>query len=358
MMKISRIVSAFGGLALAVMVTACMILAGVALTTAYAGQLTRLRLEMRPQTGNVWQSALDLRALPPNSRPAQLTAVVDATEASRQGLEPRVSMVLNGIVVARIRAAGDGSTQITANLQERLVATRNRIELAVTPAAVRCVNGGCALPGAGLIGPLIVSLQPAVNDPQSFSEAVTRFRGGVHVIASGARDQAFGRAFADAIAPRAPRTANAAAEILVSQRPPAGTAPPLRFDTGPVTITNRDGEMLYDASALDALTTVQVMKRGDTPVLWVRPGPQAQLPAVIELDQGRIALFGPNGREIAFSPLRDHAVKIAYASDRLRNARLAALWRWGMAAVWLLVTIGFLFVFRRMQPPRASEAGQ
>ena len=357
MMRISRIVSALGGLALAVVVTACLILAGVALTTAYAGQLTHLRLEMRPRAGNVWQSALDLRALPPNSRPARLTAVVDVTEASRQGLEARVSMVLNGIVVARIRAAEDGPTRITANLQERLVATRNRIELAVTPTA-QCVNGGCALPGAGLIGPMVVSLQPAFNDPQSFSEAVTRFRGGVHVIASGARDEAFGRAFADAIAPRAPRTANAAAEILVSQRPPIGTAPPLRFDTGPVSITNRDGEMLYDAAALDTLTAVQVMKRGDTPVLWVRPGPRARLPAVIELDQGRIALFGPNGREIAFSPLRDHAVKIVYASDRLRDARLAALWRWGMVAIWLLVTVGFLFVFRRMRPPSASEASQ
>lgn len=329
-------------------------MAFAAVDSACARQNGLLRLRAYQDGENLWHSTLDLRALPPDSRPAALNAVVDATQAARNGEAPRISIAVNGVVVARAWGHEDGPTNITADLERRFVSTRNRIELKVGAGDAACAGQDCPIAQARLVAGPTVSLRPAVHDPQSFAEFVTRFRGGMQVSAATGRDRAFAALALRAIAPLAPQAATAGAEIVVSRQAPPGTRPPIGFDGGSVEIVDRDGVTLYDARALDRLTIVQMLKRGRTPVLWVRPGPEADLPPGMELDHGSVALFSGSGLEIAFSPDPGGAVKIVSREERQRAARFEFYWQWSVAAVWLVLTAGFVIVFRRLPVPRAS----
>lgn len=304
----------------------------------------------------VWHATLDLRSLSARTRPTSIGAVVDVHLADTAKEAPQVTITLNGIVIGRAWAKRDGPTHIEAAIEERLLSTRNHFTVAVTALAQQCAASACDVGEAGLNGPIRFALATATSDPVSFAQYVTRFRQGIVIKVTEPRDRALGERAAQAIAPHAPRRAAGPAEIVVGRETPPGTSPALRFDTGPVAIVDRDGRIVYDRARLDAMTLVQMTRRGDTPVLWVRPGTQALPDLPLELDYGTVALFGPAGREIAFVPEQDHAVTIAYSADARREARLGLYWRLAVAAVWLALTIGLVVVLRRMAPLKPQAA--
>lgn len=294
-----------------------------------------------------WHATLDLRELPARTRPAAITVVVDARAAARQGIPARIAVSLNGLVIGRAWASADRTTRVHLTIEDRLLSTRNHLAVAVTG---RCASGACRVDGARLAGDPSIDLAPASEMPLSFAQFATRFREGIAIRAGDARDRALAELAVAAIAPHAPRHAAGPAEVIVSRTTPPGIEPDLRFDRGPVEIRDRDGAVIYDEKRLDALTVVQVATRGSTPVLWVRPGTGGHPAGPIELDYGTLALFGPGGREIAFSGAQDHAIAIAYAADTERDARLGLYWRLGILAVWLAITAGTFAILRRMPP--------
>lgn len=330
---------------------------GVMASGPAAAATLRSHVEQAPSGHQkVWHATLDLRALPAETRPAAISAVVDAQPSGTGGEAPRITIALNGVVIARAWARRDGPTRIETAIEDRLLSTENHIAVAVTALAQHCAGSACDVGEASLDGPIRFTLAPATADPVSFAQHVTRFRRGVAIEIADPRDRTLGERAARALAPQAPRRAAGPAEIVVSRETPPGTSPALRFDTGPVAIRDREGRMLYDRARLDGLTLVHMTRRGETPVLWVRPGTLALPGAPFELDYGTIALFGPRGREIAFAPEQDRALAIIYSADARREARLGLYWRLAVAAVWLALTIGLVVVLRRMAPlePKAA----
>ena len=63
------------------------------------------------------------------------------------------------------------------------------------------------------------------------------------------------------------------------------------------------------------------------------------------------------GRVIALDPATDAAARIVYAQAAGREARLALYTRLALAAFWLLASIGFVLLIRRLPPLLPADAG-
>jgi hypothetical protein len=300
-----------------------------------------------------WRAALDLRDLPARTRPAALSVSIDAAEAARLGARPLVSLALNGNVIARRFAAASGPTVVNARPEERLLSVRNRVDIAVT--LPFCTGPGCqqVLGSVRLAEPLQIGLGPVRADLTDFSQLPTRLRSGVAIEAQDAPSRAFAELAMAALAPRAPVTEQALARIVVSQQPPAGTRPPLRFDQGPVALQRSDGALLASSAALEGLTVVQLLGSLERPVIWVRPG--KRLPSELELDEGDVALFDHGGRVLAFAA-RDGAVVVANQTEAAQRERETRLRRLALLAIWVLITLATLLILRRLPPPRQAGA--
>lgn len=303
-----------------------------------------------------WRSTLDLRTLPADTRAAEIVATVDASGAARRNLAPRITIRVNGIVVAHAIAGADRPTVLSAKVRDSDIWTHNRIDIAINASAPACAARACDLGDVRLIGNPFARLGGPPAIPVDFSQSITRFRAGIAVSTERPEDAPFAARAIRAVAPHAPLRPDGPARIVIAQKPPAGSDPALRFDTGAVRIEDKDGRLLYDQSRLDQLTVVQLVEAGSTPVLWVRPGSNAKPPASFDLDFGTVALFDSNGRAIAFTPDRDLAVRIVYAGTAERLARETLYTRLGLIAFWLIVSLGFFIIVRRMPPLRPAEA--
>ncbi|HEY0960096.1 MAG TPA: hypothetical protein VGE05_12625 [Novosphingobium sp.] len=303
-----------------------------------------------------WVGTLDLRTLPPGKRPSAITVRIDATTPQRHGAAPRLTISINGVVIGRTWTSADAPTILRAPIEDRLVSTRNRVEIAVTDTASNCPD--CSMQGARLAETPRIELARAAEKPILFSQHITRLRRGVAVVSESQRDHALAAMAVAALAPHAPQDKNAPSRIVVSRDAPLGTNPPLRFDKGAVTIADRNGRTLYDRARIDRMTIVQMARTGDTPIVWVRPAADGGLPPRMELDYGNVTLFGPTGREIAFSSDQDGDLKIAYASAAEADARSWLYWRLAVIAAWLLITFGTILIVRKLTPlvPKAADA--
>ena len=303
-----------------------------------------------------WLTTLDLRTLPADTRVSEVVTTIDASAAARRNLAPRITIRVNGIVVAHKIAGSDGPTTLSATVRDSDIWTRNRIDIAVNASAPACASRACDLGDVKLIGNPFARLGGLPAIPVDFSQNITRFRAGIAVSTERPEDARFTALAIAAVAPRAPLRSKGPARIVVGLKPPAGSDPALRFDTGPVRIEDKDGRLLYDQARLENFTVVQLVQAGDTPVLWVRPGRNAVPPAAFDLDFGTVALFDASGRAIAFAPNRDLAVSITYASAADRAMRDTLYTRLGLIAFWLIVSAGFFIVVRRMPPLRPAGA--
>lgn len=322
---------------------------GAASTAVAAAAPLPVQWQERSADGRqtTWHATLDLRELPAGTVPAAVTAVVTTAAGPQATVAPRLAIALNGLVVARGRAAPDGRTELHAEISGKVLSTRNHLAVAATLPAAACGAGPCDLRSAGLS--LSLDLEPgAARMPDmSFASLVSRFGTGIAIQAASAGERRLGERAARAVAPHAPRLSQAAASIVVSRTTPQGTRPALRFDRGPVEIRDADGRTLYDQRRLEALTIVQATSRGATPVLWIRPGRDGP-PPTLDLDYGTLALFGRDGREIAFAPGQDRAATVIYAAEARQDARFALTWRLAVLAAWLAATVGFALVLRRI----------
>lgn len=308
-----------------------------------------------------WCYVFDLRNLPAQTRPAAAVAELDMAEPAAAGERRIASLAVNGTVIARRTAQDAGRIAIEAPLQDRLLSTRNVIELAVSSSG--CGANGCPeRPGTTRpAGPVRFRLGSPQGEVDDFSQLVTAYRAGIALTAEGPRAEALAALARGALAPAAAIDPGASARLHVAATPPAGTRPLLRFDRGPVRLVRSDGVEEISARVMETMTSVQILAGRDRPMIWIRPGSDAQLPATLELSEGDIALFDRAGRAIAFSSRRDHhALRIDYTAgfDPYGADERMLIWRLVLLGLWLAASIFLFVIYRRLAPPQVSQAAR
>jgi hypothetical protein len=149
--------------------------------------------------------------------------------------------------------------------------------------------------------------------------------------------------------------------IVVSDTPPEGAAPRVRFDLGRVAVTDHAGRRLLDLGGFVGGAVVQIVAAGDYPGLWIKPLSADQsmpTPKDIHLYHGDVAFVDGDGVALAMSTERDTVVRISYP-DQVSWLSVAGRFRpWIIAGLWLFATAALLLILQRMfrrRPARRSE---
>jgi hypothetical protein len=138
--------------------------------------------------------------------------------------------------------------------------------------------------------------------------------------------------------------------LVVSEEPPQGSAPRVRFDRGRVAVSDHAGHTLLDLSGFTTGAVVQAVSAGNVPGMWIRPlasDGSLPTPSSLRLDRGDVAFVDHTGVALAMSTERDTLLKISYP-DQVSWLTIAERFRaWIIGCVWLLVTIVFLLGLQR-----------
>jgi hypothetical protein len=139
--------------------------------------------------------------------------------------------------------------------------------------------------------------------------------------------------------------------IAVSDVPPAGTTPRVRFDRGRVAVTDRSGRTLLDLGGFVGGAVAQIVTAGDNPGLWIKPlsaDGSVPAPSDLHLDHGDVAFVDANGVALAMSTERDTVVRISYP-DRVSWLTVAERFHsWIIVGLWLFATAALLLTLQRM----------
>jgi hypothetical protein len=146
--------------------------------------------------------------------------------------------------------------------------------------------------------------------------------------------------------------------IAVSDVPPSGATPRVRFDRGRVAVTDRAGHTLLDLGGFSGGAVAQIVLAGDYPGLWIKPmSADGSTPAPVDLhlDHGDVAFVDANGVALAMSTERDTVVKISYP-DQVSWLTVAERFRtWIIAGLWLLATAALLLTLQRIFRRRPAK---
>jgi hypothetical protein len=139
--------------------------------------------------------------------------------------------------------------------------------------------------------------------------------------------------------------------IAVSNVPPQGSTPRVRFDRGRVVVADRSGNTLLDLGGFAAGAVAQVVNAGDRPGLWIKPlatDGALPAPAALRLERGDVAFLDLRGVALALSTERDTLVRVTYP-EQMSWVTIADRFRtWIIGSLWVLVTIAFLYALQRM----------
>jgi cellulose synthase operon protein B len=139
--------------------------------------------------------------------------------------------------------------------------------------------------------------------------------------------------------------------VVVSDLPPAGATPRVRFDRGRVVVTDRFGRTLLDLAGFVGGAVAQIVTAGDNSGLWIRPlaaDGSEPAPADLHLERGDVAFIDGNGVALAMSSERDTVVRISYP-DQVSWLTIAERFRsWIIGGLWLFATAALLLTLQRM----------
>jgi cellulose synthase operon protein B len=146
--------------------------------------------------------------------------------------------------------------------------------------------------------------------------------------------------------------------VAVSDVPPLGANPRVRFDRGRVAVTDRAGHTLLDLGGFLGGAVAQIVLAGDYPGLWIKPmstDGSSPAPADLHLDHGDVAFVDANGVALAMSTEHDTVVKISYP-DQVSWLSVAERFRtWIMVGLWLLATAALLLTLQRIFRHRRAK---
>jgi cellulose synthase operon protein B len=318
---------------------------------------------------------VDTRRLPAGTRPARL--LLDLMVApDGAGEKAVVSVFVNERLLGSAVAATGEATHLDLPLPNGLVGTSANVRAVVQRDSA---HGDCRFEPQGypaqLLGSSSLVLTSTDGAAHDFSDLSPRFARGLEILLSTtAADQpnlVLGLV-AEVVSQLSPGVAPVAVNLIadgnaptpgepfiaVSDIPPAGATPRVRFDRGRVAVTDRAGHTLLDLGGYAGGAVAQIVMAGEYPGLWIKPmsaDGSAPAPADLYLDRGDVAFVDANGIALAMSTERDTVVKISYP-DQVSWLTIAGRFRsWIIAGLWLLATAALLLTLQRMFRRRPSR---
>jgi hypothetical protein len=312
--------------------------------------------------------AIDIRRLPTGTRASRL--VLDLMVApDGAGEKAVVSAYVNERLLNSTVAATNEQTRLDLLIPEGLIGTSANIRVVVQR---RSAQGDCRFEPQGypaqILGSsafIIAAADVRVND---FSDLATRWAAGLEILlpafAADRPTHVFGLV-ASVLSALSPETAPITVKLLasgaapaptasfiaVSDLPPTGGTPRVRFDRGRIVVGDRSGNTLLDLGGFSAGAVAQVVTVGDFPGLWIRSlGSDGALPepSDLKLDHGDVAFLDGIGVALTMSTERDTLIRINYP-EQVSWLTIAERMRfWIIGGLWLLATAILLFALQRM----------
>jgi hypothetical protein len=320
-------------------------------------------------------AVIDTRRLPPETRATRLLLdVMVAPDGA--GEKAVVSVFVNERLLGSTVAAVGDATHLNLSLPDGLVGAIANVRTVVQRDSSQ---GNCRLEAQGypaqILGSSALVLASADGAPHDFSDLTPHFGRGIKLLLpASAADQpvpvlgVLAQAV-DQLSPDiAPLNVNFAAGdgtpapdgpfIAVSDRPPAGANPRVRFDRGRVAVTDRTGRTLLDLGGFVGGAVAQVVSANGYPGLWIKPlaaDGTAPSPKELHLDHGDVAFIDGNGVALAMSTERDTVVRISYP-DQVSWLTVAERFRfWIIGGLWLFATAALLFILPRLFRRRPAQ---
>jgi hypothetical protein len=319
---------------------------------------------------------IDTRRLPAGRRPLRILLDVMVAPDGDAG-RAVVSVFVNEHLLGSKLAAIGEATRLDMSLPDGLTGTTLGVRAVVQR---RSAQGDCRFEPQGYPAQILdssaVILGAADESVRDFSDLALHFADGVAVeLPASAADAPLAviglssevlnllspPTAAVSVSLVAPGTVPAARKpfLVVSQEPPAGSAPRVRFDRGRVAISDHTGHTLLDLSGFAAGAVAQAVSAGNIPGMWIRPlASDGSLPAPsnLRLDRGDVAFVDHTGVALALSTERDTLLKISYP-DQVSWLTIAERFRaWIIGCVWLMVTIVFLLGLQRLLRRRRTTS--
>jgi hypothetical protein len=321
---------------------------------------------------------IDIRRLPPGTRPMRLLLdVMVAPDGA--GEKAVVSAFVNERLLGSTVAAIGEPTHLDLSLPDGLFGTIANVRALVQRDSAQ---GECRFEAQGypaqILGSSALVLAAADGAPHDFSDLTPHLARGIRLLVpAAAADQPVTvlgilAQVVNQLSPDiAPLSVNFipsssapqpdAPFISVSDRPPSGTNPRVRFDRGRVAVTDRSGRTLLDLGGFVGGAVAQLVNAGDYPGVWIKPlaaDGSAPSPSELHLDHGDVAFIDGNGVALAMSTERDTVVRISYP-DQVSWLTVAERFRsWIIGGLWLFATAALLFILQRLsrrRPARPNE---
>jgi hypothetical protein len=311
---------------------------------------------------------IDSRMLPAGTRPARL--VLDVMVApDGAGEKAVVSAFVNDRLLGSTVAAIGEPTRLDLPLPDGLVGAAASVRVVVQR---RGAEGDCRFEPQGypaqILASSVVVLGNAGARIRDFFDLAAHWSNTVEILLPTSavdRPLAVLGLLSDVFIALAPETVALTARltapgespsptgpfVAVSDVPPAGSSPRVRFDRGRVAVADRSGRVVLDLGGFSAGAVAQAINADAHPGLWIKPlaaDGTLPAPAGLRLDRGDVAFVDRSGVALALSTERDALVHVTYP-DQVSWLTVADRFRpWIIGSVWLLATLAFLFALQRM----------
>ncbi len=323
-------------------------------------------------------AVIDMRRLPPRTHPARLLLdVMVAPDGA--GEKAVVSAFVNERLLGSTVAATGEATHLDLLLPDGLVGTIANVRVLIQRDSAQ---GDCRFEPQGypaqILGSSALVLADAPATPHDFSDLTSRFSKALEILLPDSAAERPDRVLdlvTEVASQLSPDTAPLSVDltpggstplpdapfIVVSDTPPEGAAPRVRFDLGRVAVTDHAGRTLLDLGGFVGGAVAQIVTAGNHPGLWIKPLSQDQstpTPENVHLDHGDVAFVDGNGVALAMSTERDTVVQISYP-DQVSWLTVAGRFRsWIVAGLWLFATAALLLILQRMlrrRPAKTSD---
>ena len=319
--------------------------------------------------------SLATKVLPPGTRPTRLTLdLMVAPDGA--GEKAVVSIFVNDRLLGSTVAAVNEPTRIDIALPNGMIGANLNVRAVVQR---RSAQGDCRFEPQGypaqVLGSSAVILEEIGPQPRDFSELAAWWANGIEVwlpSPTAERPAPLLSLITDALAALSSESTLLTVKftgsgeaptprlpfIAVSSRAPTGTSPLVQFDRGRIVVADRSGKTLLDIGGFSSGAVAQIVAANNQPGLWLKPlAADGKLPAPTELrfDRGNVAFIDKAGIALAMSTEHDTLVRITYP-DQVSWFTVAERFNaWIIGGIWILVTVGFLFVLQRLFRRRAAS---
>jgi len=132
---------------------------------------------------------------------------------------------------------------------------------------------------------------------------------------------------------------------------PEGFEAPIHFDHGRITVSESNGTPLLDTSKLPGIGVIALARSGEMRGLWIRSldGDAMVLPANLNLTQGDVAFFDRTATILSINSSASDLTVVDYPDYRDWRDKLSAWRPWLIGIVWLVLTVVFVGLARRMR---------